>query len=167
MCTGDYGTECRIMRASLDWKQVETVLEGTQQTRTVRPVPTPQGLFFTTDSELEQNHIYRLSPQDTLDRLCPIDGPGMWSCQVDSTILFSNDVEPSRVNQGRHACVYASRDGRSWHRLVAWRKDLWPMPLFQYGNIVLPRGANQSNLLAATGMSVWREDDVMNVWRVI
>ena len=166
LCTGDYGAESRVMRVSMDWKHMDTVLECTQQTRTVRPVPRPEGLYFSTDSELEQNNIYRLSDDGTLEHLCPINGPGMWSCQVDSTILFSTDVEPSKVNLDPHASVYASRDGRSWHQVVAWRKDIWPMPHFQYANIIMPRGSNPTSLLAGTGMSVRHEDDVMHVWRV-
>ena len=40
------------------------------------------------------------------------------------------------------------------------------MRLFQYGNIILPRGRNDTNVLAATGMAVRGEDDVMHLWRV-
>ena len=166
LCTGDYDAESRVMQVSMDWQHVETVLEGTQQTRTVRPVPTSQGLYFATDSEMEENHIYLLANDGKLEHLCPINGPGMWSCQVGSTIFFSTDVEPSSINRDRHASVYAGRDGGSWHRVVAWRKDIWPMPHFQYGNIILPRGSNSTNLLVGTGMSVRGEDDIMHLWRV-
>lgn len=166
MCTGDYGAECHIMRVSSDWKTVEPVLGTGQQSRAVRPIPTPHGLYFATDSELEQNYIYCLTSDDTLERLCPISGPGMWACQVDSTLFFATDVEPSKVNLEPFACVYGSRDGRAWSKLVAWRKDPWNMPLFQFGNIILPSGSNRTHILAATGMSVQREDGVMHVWTV-
>ena len=166
MCTGDYGAECRIMRVSNDWQTVETLLGGGQQARAVRPVPTSRGLYFATDSELEQNYIYRLASDGTVERLHPINGPGMWSCRVDSTLLFSSDVEPSKVNVDPFASVYGSRDGEDWSRLIAWRKDPWHMPLFQYGNIILPQGKNDNNILAATGMAVRREDHVTHLWRV-
>lgn len=166
MCAGDYGTECRIMRVSSNWRTVETVLEAGQQTRAVRPIPTPEGLYFATDSELEQNFIYCLTSEGTLEQLCPINGPGMWGCQVDSALFFSTDVEPSKLNVEPFACVYGSRDGKAWSRLVAWRKDPWKMSLFQFGNIILPRGWNHTHLLATTGMSVQEEDGVMHVWRV-
>ena len=164
--TGDYRAESRVLRASTDWRAVETVLEGSQQTRTVRPMPTSNGLYFATDSELEQNYIYRLNADGTPERLHPINGPGMWSCQVGSALFFSSDVEPSKVNDDPFATVYGSRDGNGWSKLIAWRKDPWFMPLFQYGNVILPRGVNETNVLAATGMAVKREDDVMHLWRV-
>ena len=166
MCTGDYGAECRIMRVSNDWEVVETVLEGGQQTRTVRPIPTSNGLYFATDSELEQNYIYRLNPDESLERLHPINGPGMWSCQVGPNFFMSSDVEPSTVNTDPFASLYGSREGNSWSRLIAWPKDPWHMRLFQYGNIILPRGRNDTNVLAATGMAIRGEDDVMHLWRV-
>ena len=166
MCTGDYGVECRIMRASNDWTAVETVLDGNQQARAVRPIPTSRGLYFATDSELEQNYIYRIASNDSVERLCPINGPGMWGCQADSALFFSSDVEPSKVNVDPFACLYGSRDGETWSRLIAWRKDPWHMRLFQYGNIILPRGTNETSVIAATGMAVRGEDDVMHLWRV-
>ena len=166
MCTGDYGAECRIMRVSNDWQVIEPVLEGSQQVRTVRPIPAADGLYFTTDSELEQNYVYRLNSDDHLEQLHPINGPGMWSCQVGNALFFSSDIEPSKVNLDPLAAVYGSLNGTSWSRLVAWRKDLWHKRFFQYGNIVLPRGSNSSNVLAASGMAVQKEDDVMHVWRV-
>ena len=166
MCTGDYGAECRIMRVSNDWSAVETVLEGGQQSRAVRPLPTALGLYFATDSELEQNYIYLLKEDGTTEPVCPINGPGMWSCRVGSSLFFSTDVEPSDVNLDLHACVYGSPQGNGWSRLVSWRKDPWHKRLFQYGNVILPRGQNDGDVLAATGMAVRGEDDVMNLWRV-
>ena len=78
LCTGDYGAESRIIAVSNDFRRLDTVLEGDQQTRAVRPVVAHDGLYFATDSELEQNYIYRLTPGGDLTRLCPINGPGMW-----------------------------------------------------------------------------------------
>jgi hypothetical protein len=166
MCTGDYGIESHIMRVSLDWKSVESVLGPGQQTRTVRPLPTPQGVFFATDSELEQNHVYRLTPAGTLEQLCDTSGACLSACQVGAALFFSTDVEPSHVNRDRSAGLYGSGDGKAWSRLVAWRKDAWHHWLFQFGHIILPTGTNDTRLLAATGSAVEREDGVMHLWEV-
>jgi len=164
MCTGDYGRECRILKVALDWSTVETVLEGTQQARTVRPVPTPDGLYFATDSELEQNHVYWLGDEGSIEPRCATSGPCLSACQVGTAMFFSTDVEPSKVNREPRACLYGSRDGRTWTRLLAWRKDRWPMTLFQFGNIALPTGRNDTAYLAATGVAVEKEDGVTSVW---
>ena len=166
MCTGDYGAECHILRASSDWRSVEPMLNTGQQTRAVRPIATPRGLYFATDSELEQNYIYCLSSDGALERLSPTSGPSIWGCQVSSTLFFSTNVEPSRVHRDRCASVYGSRDGRAWERLVSWRKDSWHMVLFQFGNVILPGGRNDTRILAATGMAVQGEDGVMHAWEV-
>ena len=38
----------------------------------------------------------------------------------------------------RNVNVYGSRDGKNWPKLLTWRKDRWPMGLFQYGNAFFP-----------------------------
>jgi hypothetical protein len=166
MCTGDYESEPRILRVSLDWKSVETVLSSSQQTRTVRPIPAPDGLYFATDTEREQNYIYRLDPKGELHRLHPTNGPSLWSCQAGDSLFFTTDVEPSPVNHRRSACLYGSSDGGAWTELMAWPKDRWHMFLFQFGNIILPTGRNTTPVLAATGSAVRGEDGVLHAWSV-
>jgi hypothetical protein len=166
MCTGDYGDESRIIRATPDWGVVQPVLTSGQQTRTVRPIPTAEGLYFATDTEVEQNYIYRLDPSDGLERLHPTNGPSLWGCQVGKALFFSTDVEPSPVQKNRAACLYGSGDGRGWNELLAWPKDRWHMFLFQFGNIVLPTGTNTTPILAVTGSAVRNEDGVMSAWTV-
>ena len=61
--TGDYEHECRILRASYDLRTIEPVLAGNQQTRAVALIPTPDALYFSSDTPLEKNFIYRLSRQ--------------------------------------------------------------------------------------------------------
>ena len=43
-------------------------------------------------------------------------------------------VEHSKVNLDRCVRVYGSVDTESWTGLLDWRKDWWPMKLFQFGN---------------------------------
>ncbi|HEY3173983.1 MAG TPA: hypothetical protein VGK86_15550, partial [Thermoanaerobaculia bacterium] len=166
MCTGDYGAESRILRATTDWSVVEPVLNTGQQTRTVRPIPTAEGLYFATDTELEQNYIYRLSPAGVLERLHPTNGPSLWSCRIGTALFFSTDVEPSPLHRRPYACLYGSAEGGEWNELLAWPKDGWHMFLFQFGNIVLPSGRNATSILAATGSAVREEDGVMRAWSV-
>ena len=64
--TGDYGDECRILRAACDFSRVEAVLQGKQQARAVAAVPTEDGLYFSSDTPLESNYIYRLDRQESL-----------------------------------------------------------------------------------------------------
>jgi hypothetical protein len=164
--TGDNGPECRILRASCDFKTVETVLSGNQQARAVALVPTPDGLYFSSDTPLESNHIYRLDRGGTLAEVAALSSSSIYGCRVGGRIFFSTMVEPSRANPDRNVRLYGSRDGLGWRDLMQWRKDIWPMSLFQYGNAILPDGCNTTELLALTTVAVRGDDVTTSIWQV-
>ena len=66
-------SECRILRASCDFSNVEIVLSGNQQARAVALVPTPEGLYFSSDTPLESNHVYRLDRRGALTELAALE----------------------------------------------------------------------------------------------
>ena len=164
--TGDYERECRILRASCDLQTVEPVLEGNQQTRAVALLPTPEALYFSSDTPLETNFIYRLSRRGELAKVATINGSSIYGCAVGSTLFFSTMVEPSSSNASREVHIYRSDDGWNWQQCLAWDKDNWPMRYFQYGNAILPDGVNHSRMLAVTTIAVRGADQQMGLWRV-
>ena len=96
--TGDNGSECRILRVSCDFKNVDVVLSGNQQARAVALVPTPDGLYFSSDTPLESNHVYRLDRGGTLTELAPLSSSSIYGCRAGGGIFFSTMVEPSQAN---------------------------------------------------------------------
>jgi hypothetical protein len=156
--TGDHGDECRILRASCDLSRVEDVLKGNQQARAVALVPCEEGVYFSSDTPLEANYIYRLNRQGGLSQLVPINSSSICGCCVSGNIFFSTMVEPSAINLDRHVQVYGSCDGKNWQELLQWKKDLWPMGLFQYGNAQLPDGNNETQWLAVSTVAVESDD---------
>jgi hypothetical protein len=164
--TGDYGNECRILRAACDFSRIETVLQGNQQARAVALVPMEDGLYFASDTPLESNHIYRLDRAGPLTQLAPISSSSIYGCRVGEHVFFSTMVEPSEVNRDRNVRVYGSRDGQSWQPLLARKKDRWPIGLFQYGNAFLPDGDNATPYLAVTTIAVEADDMVMSLYSV-
>ena len=169
--TGDYGDECRILRATCDFARVETVLQGNQQARAVALVPTEDGLYFSSDTPLESNFIYRLDRKRTLSQLAPISSSSICGCSVASRVFFSTMVEPSVVNLDRHVRIYGStcgndRRGADWQPLLAWKKDRWPLRFFQYGNAFLPNGTNTTSYLAVTTIAVESDDQVTSLYSV-
>ena len=165
--TGDNGDECRILRASCDFSRVEAVLQGNQQARAVALVPAASGLYFSTDTPLELNYIYRLSREGSLSRLSASSSSSIYGCRVAGQVFFSTMVEPSEVNRDPHVRIYAGResDDKNWRPLLAWRKDRWPMGLFQYGNAFLPDGVNTTKYLAVTTIAVEEDDTVTSLYR--
>ena len=121
--TGDDGSECRILRASLDLTHVEPVLSGGQQVRAVAAVPAEDGLYFSSDTPLEKNFIYRLDRDGNLCRLAELSSSSIYGCRAGSAIFFSTMVEPSQVNLDRAASVYGSLDQMRWLRKLEWKKD--------------------------------------------
>lgn len=167
--TGDYGDECRILRASCDFSQVEGVLQGQQQTRAVAAIPTEDGLYFSSDTPLEPNYIYRLDRQELLLQVAPISSSSIYGCRVGNRVFFSTMVEPSEVNRDRHVRIYGGTGGsaQEWHLLRAWQKDRWPMGLFQYGNAFMPDGDNTTPFLALTTIAVESDDMVTSLYSVL
>lgn len=169
--TGDYGDECRILRASYDFSRVEPALEGNQQARTVALVPTENGLYFSSDTPLEANYIYRLDRAGGLVRLASISSSSIYGCRVADHVFFSTMVEPSEVNRDRSVRVYGSANNgpnntENWHASLAWKKDHWPMGLFQYGNAFLPDGNNTTPYLAVTTIAVKNDDMTMSIYGI-
>lgn len=165
--TGDYGDECRILRAACDFSHVDIVLQGDQQARAVALVPTQEGLYFSSDTPLESNHIYHLDRRGSLSRLAPISGSSIYGCRVGSRVFFSTMVEPSEVNRDRHVRIYGSAGSgvHEWRPLLGWQKDRWPMA-FQYGNAFLPDGISTTPYLAATTIAVESDDMVTSLYSV-
>jgi hypothetical protein len=163
--TGDYGRECRVIRASLDFRIVEEALAGNQQARAVAAVVREDGVYFASDTPLEQNHIFHLDRRGNLMRLCEIASSSINACRNRAGMFFSTMVEPSDVNHARDVKLMASGDRESWVQLASWPKDRWPMRFFQYGNVFLPDGENETGLLAASTIAVKGADVATTIWR--
>lgn len=164
--TGDDGAECRILRASLDFTTVDEVAGGGQQTRAVAAVVNEDGLYFASDTPLEQNFIYHLSRRGRLARLGELPSSSIYACRNRSGMFFSTMAEPSEVNSGRSVGLFGSVDGAEWESLAEWKKDGWSMKFFQYGNAFLPDGENATDLLAVSTIAVEGADLQTSIWKV-
>lgn len=187
--TGDYGDECQILRAACDFSRVDVVLQGNQQARAVALVPMPNGLYFSSDTPLEANFIYCLDHDGCLKQLAPISSSSIYGCRVQQRVFFSTMVEPSEINRDPHVRIFASGNSTSgqsasarvgsttldaqssqhplaWNPLLAWKKDRWPMRLFQYGNAFLPDGQNSTPFLAVSTVAVENDDLDMSLYDV-
>ena len=76
--TGDHGDECRILRASCNLSEVEVVMKGNQQARAVAAVPTENALYFSSDTPLEPNYIYRFDRKGQLTQVASIPGSSIY-----------------------------------------------------------------------------------------
>lgn len=164
--TGDDGSECRILRASCDFRHVDIVLAGSQQTRAAALVPTRKALYFASDTPVEQNYVYRIDRSGGISRLDALSSSSICGCRLGDRVFFSTMAEPSERNDETSVCVYGGIEGGRYRRLVQWKKDRWPMQLFQYGNAFLPDGQNSTDLLAVTTIAVEKQDCETTLWRI-
>jgi hypothetical protein len=164
--TGDHGSECRILRASCDFKTVVLVLSGNQQSRSAALIPTCDALYFSSDTPLETNHVYRLDRRGNLSQVAALSSSSIYGCSVGNAIFFSTMVEPSAANSTRDVCLYGSSDGFQWQCFLRRKKDHWPSALFQYGNAFLPDGKNTTSLLAVTTIAVEPTGLETSIWRM-
>ncbi len=164
--TGDDGAECKILRASSDLRSMEVVLAGNQQTRAVAAIPTQEGLYVSTDTPFERNHVYRLDRAGNAERVGDLASSSIYGCSAGGALFFSTMIEPSVVNASREVHIAGSVGGTNWQVLARWKKDNLPMRYFQYGNAILPDGVNTSRYLAATTIAVEKDDLITTLWEV-
>jgi len=164
--TGDEGAECKVLRASRDLRSIEVVLAGNQQARAVAAIPTETGLYLSTDTPSEKNHVYRLDRAGNVEQVGDLASSSIYGCRVGKAMFFSTMIEPSVVNASREVQIAGSSDGANWQVLASWKKDRLPMRYFQYGNAFLPGGENSTRYLAATTIAVERDDLVTTIWEV-
>ena len=164
--TGDYGEECRVLRASCDFSRVEVVLSGNQQARAVAGVLAADGLYFATDTPLEKNFVYRMGRDGSLAQLAALSSSSIYGCSAGDALFFSTMVEPSETNPDQNVRVYGARAGNNWNSMLAWKKDAWSMRFFQYGNAFFPDGENTSGCLAVTTAAVQGADQMLSLFRV-
>jgi hypothetical protein len=155
-----------VLRASCDLRAVEVVLAGDQQARAVAAIPTKNGLYLSTDTPLEKNHVYRLDREGKVEQLAELASSSIYGCRVGEAMFFSTMIEPSAVNLGRDVHLIGSSDGTRWQGMARWEKDNLPMRYFQYGNAFLPDGENATSYLAATTIAVEPDDLVTTLWEV-
>ena len=146
--TGDNDEEAAIWMTDDRFRTLGKVVGGTQQLRAVQLLFTQNHVYFGSDTQLERNFIYRLDRRTgKVEKLQEVESSVFWGCKVGNYLFFSTAVEPSKVNKCKDACIWGSKDGKTWKCVARFRKDIWPMKLFQYGQILFPAGENNSDYL--------------------
>lgn len=138
--TGDYGSEAAIWQANLDFTEVDRVLSGSQQTRVIDLLFNSDQIIYGTDAPDDQNHIYRLNriTNDVVE-LAAVEGPVFHAFDSQSASYFSTACEPSIAKKYTHAVLYRYCDGHV-SEVTRFKKDIWSMKYFQYGQILFPSG---------------------------
>lgn len=165
--TGDENSESGIWFADYDFTNVEPLLIGSQQFRSCVAFPIKEGIIYATDTPLEGNYIYKIELDRNKNIIAmkkeySIPGPCIYGTKYKEELYFATSVEPdSTLPKWRYRFTYKLGNGvksRSVHiikrnlngdysDICSVKKDIFPMWLFQFGNILFPKN-NSRHLYA-------------------
>lgn len=159
--TGDNEAKAGIYKANKDWTKVNPWKIGKPRYRAVVGFSCQEGVLYATDSVESENHLRLIKPDGTELELSPINGSCIYGGEIRNHYLFSTTVEP---HEGECILkIFSNKLGngiksRDVHILVVdkkdlnvkvvrrYKKDCWPMKLFQYGRVLFAGGQkNVSN----------------------
>lgn len=162
--TGDKDEESGIWVTDNNFKTLNKVAHGSQQVRVIQLLFTEKHVYFGSDAPSEVNFIYRLDRKtNKIEKLQEVGNSVFWGCKVRDHLFFSTAVEPSKINKNKYACVWGTKDGENWKRVVSFRKDMWNRKFFQYGQILFPSGENNTDYLWFTPFATERHMTVQRL----
>lgn len=153
--TGDFDAQPGIGRLSRDLARFDWFVRGEQRFRAVDLFDRGDRLVYATDTQLEANALISLDKRTgRAERLRPFEGSCIYACRFGPWFAITTTVEPSAVNPSRDATLQVSRDLDAWHCALRAPKDRWHADYFQFGSLVLPRGASDRPVVALSGQAV-------------
>lgn len=155
--TGDNERLSGIYKADYNWEHVNPVVIGKQENRAVIAFPYNEGILYATDSVEFKNFIFHLK-NGAIEKLASINGSCIHGIETKDYYVFSTTVEPTEGRGIRHLFTYKLGGGiisNESHILAVnkktlevktvrtFKKDIWPMKLFQYGMVFFPIGQDR------------------------
>ena len=160
---GDNEPQAGIYRFNSDWSEVKPWKIGQQKYRAVVAFPCNGGLLYATDSVETENHIRFISANGEESILSSLNGSCIYGCETHNDYIFSTTVEPHEgggklalfsnklgggIKSREVTMVAVSKKDLSVRQVASFKKDGWPMKLFQYGRCIFAEGQENAN-------SVW------------
>ena len=156
---GDNESQAGIYRANADWSEVEPLKVGQQKYRAVVGFFHNGGLFYATDSVETENHLRLIEDDGTEKILTAINGSCIYGGETKNYFLFSTTVESHEGGGIRrmfstqlgggikskdvHILAVSKKD-LSIRIIKKYKKDKWPMKLFQYGRAPFAGGQTEA-----------------------
>lgn len=163
--TGDKDNESAIWFTQNGFDHVEMLVGGSQKYRACVAYPFQEGLIYATDTPLEQNYLYYLRRENGTwvnDVLAEMPGPCIYGTIRRDGFYFATSVEPdASLGDMRYRFSYklgrgvkdrythiirCTKDGNI-SEVAKFKKDLWPMLMFQFGNCLFPDAGKDDVLL--------------------
>lgn len=126
-------------------------------------------LYYPTDAVMENNAIYRINiDTKCIQKIQDINGSCIYAVTNNNDFFFSTTVEPIEGKKGymdKLGTGIKSRYSYLMHisaskinTIIKFRKDLYPMRLFQYGCVQFPKGQNFPDKVICYGVGLNKID---------
>lgn len=157
---GDNEAKAGIYLVNKEWTEVQPWKTGQQKYRAVVGFPYNGGVLYATDSVETENHIRYVSEEGEETILASLNGSCIYGCETKKYYLFSTTVEPHEgggklslvfeklgggIKNRDVTIVAVSKKDLSVRQVASFRKDVWPMKLFQYGRCIFAGGQKEMN----------------------
>lgn len=162
--TGDEDKESGFWIAEDNFKAVRPLIVGKQRYRSCAAWPHKEGILYATDTPLENNFLCFISESNNWhpEIVYEMPGPCIFSAKIGDEYYFSTSVEPdSNIKGKRYLFTYKLGSGvkerksfviagnleKGFSPVCEFKKDIWPMTLFEFGNIQFPGGEIKNNII--------------------
>ncbi|HZF15717.1 MAG TPA: hypothetical protein VE046_07225 [Steroidobacteraceae bacterium] len=134
---------------------MDRIVGGEQRYRAVQLLFDQGSVFYGTDAPNSPNYICRLDRRSgVVERVQTVEGPVFYGCIAGDCMYFSTVCEPTDIGRNREAGVWQrGLHDSNWVRVLSFQKDIWPMRLCQYGQVVFPAGSMSNALLWLSPMA--------------
>lgn len=155
--TGDSDSESAIWVSDVNFKNVSLLVGGSQKYRTCIVLPVKNGLYYATDTPLEQNFLFFYDYRRGLQERYKMPGPCIFGRIVSDVLYMATSVEGdpnlpkwryrlfSKLGTGvqdrKVHIIRCDLDGVI-KEIACFQKDWLPMWLFQFGNAMFPPSDN-------------------------
>jgi hypothetical protein len=157
--TGDGEGECAFHFTPDLFHTVTEVGRGGQVWRAVHCFCRPEGLYYGTDSERDQNWLIFLDTASLHSRkIRPMPGSCIYAARMANRYFLSTSVEPSKINHYRNAVLWSSTDLEHWEKVLEMEKDWLHGEYFGFGSITLPRVQGECEKLVFSAIAVKKYD---------
>ena len=163
--TGDSDEESGIWKMCDNFQSIQRILGGSQQYRSCVAFPYNNCLLYATDTPHENNRLYCASQNDgkwVVESKYDMPGPCIYGIAHNGKLFFATSVEADdllpayryrfsyKLGVGvkdRFSHIVSMDESGTVKELCRFKKDIWPMLLFQFGNCLFPNNSNEKYLM--------------------
>ena len=172
--TGDFGEEAAIWIANDNFKEIIPLRKGEQRYRGCVGFPTNRGLLYATDAPTEQNALYFVDKEGKDIKVMDFPGPCIYGTKKNDVFYFATSVEPDtdlptwkyflsrKPGPGikdDYTHVIAGNMENGFKEVAKFKKDIWPLTLFQFANVLFPE-CEMKNCICMMPVSVMKFDNI-------